>query len=354
MSGQAPEDKDQRTHDPTGRRVSEFRGRGEVPMSRELSQLAGFAAGGFALMMVLSSAGEATRAMVRDACINPDAALTRALGAGWNAIVQTTMWPMLVTVVAFLVASGMQLGWPPAIRGLKFSLAGLFSVGALSEAFSPKALARRFALSTARLLGALLVATVAAWPQLMRIFKGPSLDAAATLAVMAEAVTDVFVTVLMVLAALAAIDYLHSRRVINARMRMTTEELKQEMKQSEGDPQVKGRRRRKMRELSRRRLVSAVKTADVVLVNPTEYAVAIRYRSDSERAPRVVAKGRNEVAQRIRDLAREAGIPIIAQPPLARLIHKLVPEGREIPSSLYQAVAEVLVYVYRLRRRRSR
>ena len=106
-----------------------------------------------------------------------------------------------------------------------------------------------------------------------------------------------------------------------------------------------------MRELAKRRLAAAVKTADVVLVNPTEYAVALRYRAGEDRAPRVVAKGRHAVAERIRDLARRAGIPIMPQPPLTRLLHKLVPEGKEIPRTLYHAVAEVLAYVYRLRRR---
>src|SRR5262249_60596148 len=104
-----------------------------------------------------------------------------------------------------------------------------------------------------------------------------------------------------------------------------------------------------MRELAKRRLVSAVKTADVVVVNPTHYSVALRYRAGEGTAPRVVAKGRGAVAARIRELARQAGVPIMPQPPPARLLHEVVPEGREIPANLYKAVAEILAYVYRLR-----
>lgn len=106
-----------------------------------------------------------------------------------------------------------------------------------------------------------------------------------------------------------------------------------------------------MRELAKRRVPAAVKSADVVLVNPTEYAVAIRYDSGSDRAPRVVAKGRGASAERIRELARKAGVPVVPEPPLCRMLHKLVPEGREIPPQLFAAVAEVLAYVYRLRGR---
>jgi len=103
--------------------------------------------------------------------------------------------------------------------------------------------------------------------------------------------------------------------------------------------------------MARRRLAAVVPKADVVLVNPTEYAVALRYDANEDRAPRVLAKGRGAAAERIREMARKAGVPIVPEPPLCRLIHKLVPEGKEIPSQLFSAVAEVLAYVYRLRGR---
>ena len=132
---------------------------------------------------------------------------------------------------------------------------------------------------------------------------------------------------------------------------MTQTEIKREFREQEGDPTNKRRRKQRMRELARRRVAQAVKKADVVLVNPTEYAVALRYNADEDRAPRVLAKGRGAPAERIRELARQNGVPIVAEPPLTRMIYKLVPEGREIPAALYKAVAEVLAYVYRLRRR---
>jgi flagellar biosynthetic protein FlhB len=114
---------------------------------------------------------------------------------------------------------------------------------------------------------------------------------------------------------------------------------------------VKGRRRQRMREMAKRRMAAAVKTADVVLVNPTHYAVALRYDDKEDVAPVVVAKGTDEQADKIREIARQNGIPVLSRPPLARALYKHVKEGRTVPSNLYRAVAEVLAYVYRIRHR---
>jgi flagellar biosynthetic protein FlhB len=113
---------------------------------------------------------------------------------------------------------------------------------------------------------------------------------------------------------------------------------------------VKGKRRSKMKEMAKRRIAVAVAKADVVVVNPTHYAVALRYDDKSDRAPLVVAKGVDEVAEKIREVARKHGVPILTRPPLARALHKAVKEGRPVPANLYKAVAEVLAYVYRLKR----
>jgi flagellar biosynthesis protein FlhB len=152
------------------------------------------------------------------------------------------------------------------------------------------------------------------------------------------------------LAVVAAVDYMLSRRKINEQMKMTSEEVKREHRESDGDPMMKGKRKQKMKELAKRRMAAAVATADVVIVNPTHYAVALRYDDKQDRAPVVVAKGMDESADKIREVARQKGVPILSRPPLARALHKHVKEGRAIPSNLYKAVAEVLAYVYRLKR----
>lgn len=129
---------------------------------------------------------------------------------------------------------------------------------------------------------------------------------------------------------------------------MTKQEVKDEHKNMEGDPAVRGRRLRMMREIALQRINHAVPTADVVIANPTHFSVAIRYDADSMRAPRVVAKGADMLAMRIRQLATMNGVPIVERPPLARALYAGIEEGQEIAPEFYQAVAEILAYVYRL------
>ena len=145
---------------------------------------------------------------------------------------------------------------------------------------------------------------------------------------------------------MGALDYALARHLLEKKMRMTKQEVKEEHKREEGDPLVKGRIRGKQRQLARRRMMEAVKTADVVVTNPTHLAVALAYRAGEMGAPSVVAKGGDAMCERIKAVARASGVPIVENKPLARALYKSVPVGREIPGALYRAVAEVLAYVY--------
>jgi len=149
-----------------------------------------------------------------------------------------------------------------------------------------------------------------------------------------------------------AVDLLRQRRRWRKDLRMSKQEIREEAKETEGNPQVKGRIRRLQRDLARRRMMQDVPTATAIVVNPTHFAVAIRYAMDSMSAPVVVAKGRNYLARRIRERAMEHGIPIVENPPLAQALYKSVEVGQEIPAHLYRAVAEILAYIYRLMRGR--
>ncbi len=155
----------------------------------------------------------------------------------------------------------------------------------------------------------------------------------------------------LLLLLLAAADYAFQWWSFEKSIRMTKQEVKEEYRQQEGDPAVKSRIRSIQREKARRRIMEEVPKADVVITNPTHFAVALRYERGSSDAPRVVAKGADLMALRIREIAAESGVPVVERPPLARTLYRDVDEGQEIPCELYQAVAEVLAYVYRLRRR---
>jgi flagellar biosynthetic protein FlhB len=149
------------------------------------------------------------------------------------------------------------------------------------------------------------------------------------------------------------VDLFRQRRRFTKDLRMSKQEVKQENKESDGNPQVKGKIRRMRRDLARRRMMSDIKTATVLVVNPTHYAVALRYAFESPSTPVVVAKGKNYLALRIREIAREHGVPLVENPLLAQALYKSVDVGREIPPHLYRAVAEVLAYIYKLTKTRS-
>ena len=156
--------------------------------------------------------------------------------------------------------------------------------------------------------------------------------------------------VIAAMAALAGLDYLFQRWRTDKRLRMSRQEIKQEMREQEGDPLLKAQLKSIRQKLARRRMMADVAKADVVITNPTELAVALSYRAAEMSAPRVLGKGAGYIAQKIREVAREKSIPVVENKPLAQLLHRQVDVGQEIPAALYRAVAEVLAYVYRLRR----
>ena len=152
-----------------------------------------------------------------------------------------------------------------------------------------------------------------------------------------------------VLIVLALMDYLYQHWEHGRSLRMTKQELKDEYKNTEGDPLIKSRIRRLQREMAMRRMMTKVPTADVVITNPTHLAVALKYDQGQMAAPVVVAKGANLIAERIKEIAKENGVTVVENKPLAQVLYRMVDIAEAIPDNLYQAVAEVLAYVYRLK-----
>lgn len=164
-----------------------------------------------------------------------------------------------------------------------------------------------------------------------------------------SAAKAVFLSLIGVLLVFAGVDFFLQKHEYNKGLRLTKQEAKQEHKEREGDPQIKARIRAIQRDMARKRMMAAVKKADVIVTNPTHIAVALVYDRDNHKAPKVVAKGADFIAQKIKKIAAEAGVPMVENVPLARTLYKTVKVGQYIPRALYQAVAEVLAYVYRLK-----
>ncbi|MDE6893585.1 MAG: flagellar biosynthesis protein FlhB [Lachnospiraceae bacterium] len=162
-------------------------------------------------------------------------------------------------------------------------------------------------------------------------------------------VTDLGIRIALVYMVIAFLDFVYQKRKFKKDMKMTKQEVKDEYKNQEGDPQIKGKQKQKMREASMRRMMQHLPEADVVITNPTHYAVAIKYDADKYDAPYVLAKGEDYLAQRIKDVAKENDIEIVENKPLARMLYANVEVGGLIPPELYQSVAEVLAFVYHLK-----
>ena len=181
----------------------------------------------------------------------------------------------------------------------------------------------------------------------------PLASVQAGLGVLSTALSQVLWRTTAVLLIIGAVELLRHRWLYHKDLAMTKQEIRQEHRDQEGDPQIKARIRRIRRDLLRRRMMQEVPTATAVIVNPTHFAVAIRYDSGAMASPRVVAKGKNYLAARIKEKAVENDVPIVENPPLARALYKAVEVGSEIPPDFYRAVAEILAYVYRMMGRRS-
>ena len=339
------QDKSQKTQKPTPKRIKEFRKKGKVALSKDLSSVSLMLMGGAMGLAysdgIMLSVSNLMRSSLR---AGPGEDLSRVFNAGVSTFL-TACWPvMLGGLVGVIAATMVQLGWPPAFKKLKFEPGKPFKMGGLKELISLKAAGGRVLKATAKAGLVMVVLMLVIVAEYKAFLAAPTLEAIALGG-------SVFYSIL-VLGSLALVDFGFQKKKIMDEMMMSVQDLKDEHKKQEGDPQLKGKRKQKMRELAQRRVKSEVQQADVVIVNPTHYSVALRYDDNSGGAPRVVAKGKDELAAKMREFARQAGVPILERPPLTRLIYRLVPEGKEIPADLYQAVAEILAYVYRLKQPR--
>ncbi|MBL0218089.1 MAG: EscU/YscU/HrcU family type III secretion system export apparatus switch protein [Myxococcales bacterium] len=326
--------------------MKDFRKRGEIAMSRDLVSAASLGGGVIALVACSGMAVKALLELARNTAMAADGRDVSWLPrASVEAFLRAAGPAMIGAAIASTIAILGQLGFPPAFKKLSFDLSRINPLANLPNTFGLAAMTRRTGTALAKvvLIGAIV------WFALGSSMTSHGVDAGGLGAMAWRVVSRALWFVLGTLAALGAIDYLLARRRITGQMRMTADEIKREHRESDGDPMIKGKRKQRMRELAKRRMAANVAKADVVIVNPTHYAVALRYDEKQDRAPVVVAKGVDESAERIREVARKHGVPVLARPPLARALHKHVKEGRAVPANLYKAVAEVLAYVYRLR-----
>ncbi len=349
MSGSARED---RTEAATPKRLQRAREEGRVPVSRELAGLAGLAAVTMALVYVgPATVGGLTRDLslflvhADSTVLAESAAYSLAGRALLRGIAPVALAAMLAGVAAVVVQTGFLLR-PSALMP---DFARLNPAAGLKRLFGAEG-AIEAVKSTAKLVvmgWALWVAIRGSIPALMTLpFQDPRLLMQHAVA----PVTRVMIAVVGVQAAVALLDVFWARLRFAQQMRMSRQDIIDEQRESDGDPKIKARIRQIRMARARRRMLAAVPKATVVITNPTHYAVALAYDRAQNAAPRVVAKGVDSMAARIREVARANGVPLVANPPLARVLH-LVELDTEIPAEHFQAVAEIIAHVYRLNRR---
>ena len=348
-SGGADEGGQDKTEDATPRRIQKAREEGQIAMSREVVSFVALGFGLIGLMFGLPPLGYELMRGMRGVLENG-----HQLQVG---LVATEMIRLGLLAVLPVMAMAM-IG---AIAGTMLQSRGLISAKGLKPQFSrinPASGIKRLigaegGIEFLRTLIKLGVVCAALWwalgdPRELRA--SLSLGPGELLRLMVRAAMDLFIAAMIAFAAIAMLDYLVVRFRHLHRLRMTRQELREEVKESEGDPIIKGRIRNLRLSRARRRMMAAVPKAAVVITNPTHYAVALAYDENSQAAPKVVAKGAEAVAARIRALAEESNVPLVSNPPLARALFKLELET-EIPAEHYQAVAEIIAYVWRLRGR---
>ena len=338
-------------------RLEENRRKGVVSQSRELTGLAALLAAGAATYALSPAMGSALAGFMRDT-FRSDLSARLDLGS------MTTLHAILIRA---LVVTG-EITLPIGLAAFVIGVAGSFAQIGSIFSFEPLApdlnkinpiegLKRMFAVKNlVEGLRLVLKATIVIWicyallkSQVLNARTWMGVEPSTLPAVFGNAAKGIFLSLIGVLSVFAGIDFALQKFEHNKSLRLTKQEAKQEHREREGDPQIKARIRAIQRDMARKRMMAAVKKADVVVTNPTHIAVAIQYDRENMSAPKVVAKGADFIAQKIKKIAAEAGVPLVENVPLARTLYKTVKVGKYIPRALYQAIAEVLAYVYRLK-----
>jgi flagellar biosynthetic protein FlhB len=358
MAEEADQHDTDRSQDPTQKRLDEAIKRGDVVKSQEVSTW--FVIAGAALMLAAftgSMSGSLSmtfRGLIANAHQIPadGRGLLSISGRLGGEVLAAVAIPFLLLMLAAVVGNMIQ--HQPVWSGepLKPKLSKISPLAGIKRLFSKQALAN-FAKGVIKIvvIGAVMVALL--WPQRHRLDGLVSTDILGTLALTKTLALQLLGAVVAILAFVAAADYLFQYRQWYERQKMSVRELKEEFKQSEGDPMIKGKIRQLRMARMRKRMIAEVPKASVVITNPTHYAIALQYERGMN-APVCLAKGVDATALKIREVAEEHSIPVVENPPLARALHAVVEIDQEIPPEHYKAVAEIIGYVMKLRRAAGR
>ena len=345
----------EKTEEPTAKKRADARKKGQVARSQEINSAFVLLIGFFGLKLlwdsIYSTIATYTTYVFSNLNQTVDTENILRIFIGIVIILAKTAFPIMLFIMLIgLAINFFQVGLNFNTESIEFKLDKLTPINGFGRIFSKRSLVELVKsffkiLVIGFFLYRFIHEQILAMPQFMFF------DLTTSLALVAEIIFRMAFIVIGVIMVMAFMDYGYQKWQTTQDLKMSKQEVKDEMKQTEGDPQIKGKIRQKQRQMAMARMMKEVPKADVIITNPTHYAVALSYEQGMV-APSVIAKGQDLVAQRIKEIGREARVPIVENKPLARTLYAAVQVGDSVPQELYQAVAEVLAYVYRLKHAR--
>ena len=342
----------EKTEEPTAKKRADARKKGQVGRSQEINSAFVLLVGFFGLKLlwdsIYFSIASYTTYVFSNLNQTIDTENILRIFIGIVIVLAKTAFPIMIFIMLIgLAVNFFQVGLNFNTESIEFKLDKLNPINGFGRIFSKRSLVELVKsffkiIVIGFFLYRFIHEQILAMPQFMFF------DLTTSLALVAEIIFQMAFIVIGVITIMAFMDYGYQKWQTTQDLKMTKQEVKDEMKQTEGDPQIKGKIRQKQRQMAMARMMKEVPKADVIITNPTHYAVALSYEQGMI-APTVVAKGQDLVAQRIKEIGREARVPIVENKPLARALFSAVEIGGSVPQELYQAVAEVLAYVYRLK-----
>jgi flagellar biosynthetic protein FlhB len=347
-------DQSQKTEEPTSKRLEEARKRGQVATSREVNHWFMILGGALVVAMAAPAAAvglkrvllpyiESPHVIPLDAGHLRDTMVDLLLGVG-----VAIGAPLLLLCVAALGATLVQGGVVFSLERITPTLDKISLFAGAKRLLSLKAIVE-FAKGVLKITVVAAVATYLMMPEMASIDQLPQLDSGDTLELIRKLILKLFIGVVAVLTVITGVDLVYQKVSLLRQLRMSRQEVRDEMKQTEGDPMVRQRLRQIRQERARRRMMAAVPEASVVITNPTHFAVALKYEMGETAAPICLAKGMDSLAFRIREVAEEHDVPIVENPPVAQMLYANVEVDEEIKPEHYKAVAEIIGYILRLK-----
>jgi flagellar biosynthetic protein FlhB len=350
------EDKSQKTEDPTQKKLEEAFKEGQIPFSREMLS---FAILFIFVMMMIWMMPTMLRSLMTPLSVfigqvHQIPGDPQKMGAFIGNEISTVAGVMLpffaLLMVIVLLVGGSQTKFGASVSRIQPKLSKISPIKGLERLFSLRTFVE-FLKGIAKIVFVGAIAFVAAWPMIDSLPKLPYLSLPGVLDFIQTLLVNILIGAVIFMFFVSVVDYIYQRYDHIEQLRMSKREIKDEHKQQEGDPQVKQKLRQIRAERARGSMMTKMVDADVVITNPTHYAVALKYEMGEMRAPICMAKGLDHMAKRIRELADDNDIPIVENPPLARALYATIEVDEEIPTEHFKAVAEVISYVYKLKKK---